>query len=865
MAVTQRVATTTLTLPQNPVSPSAPTYRTANAFPSLTFSQPVGFAIPPGETNRLFVIEKSGQIAVITNLAAPTRTIFLSLTNRLYTLSEGGVLGLAFHPHYASNRQFYVFYTRNDTTVHGTGIYDRVSRFITSPSDPNLALSASETILISQFDQAGNHNGGDLQFGPDGYLYVSVGDEGGANDFYQNSQRIDGDFFSGILRLDVDMRPGSLPPNAHPASFPHYAIPADNPFIGATQFNSLAVNPAQVRTEFYAVGLRNPWRMSFDPVTGTLYAGDVGQGAREEVDVIVKGGNYGWKWREGMIANPSMGTPPAGFTSWIDPILDYPRGSGTYQGNSITGGRIFRGMRAPELVGEYVFADYVSGNIWSLTYTGGTATAFTQLAKLTGISGFGTDPRSGDPWLAELANGRIHWLLRDPGAGGSIPQHVNDAGLFLDPRTLTPNPGVEPYALNWPSWNDGARDQRWFCVPDPARTIDFSPTGHWSFPTGSVWVQHFDLPTVVDGSAAVRRVESRVLVRTADGAGGYGLSYRWGGFNFQGFLVPTEGLSEALLVPAADGSVHTQVWRYPSRSECLSCHQPGAGFALGFSTPQLNRDIDNGLGLSNQIAALSQTGYFTAPVSNRHTLPRLAQPDDHNWSLEHQARSYVHVNCSQCHYPFGPAPANFDARISTPLANAGILGGALNDNGGDTNVVVVRPGSPPHSMLLTRIASRDSGRMPPLVSTVVDTQAVALITAWITGPLTNFIALVDWQWRHFGGATNPIAAPDADPDGDHAINDLEYLTGRDPTNAASPDAWALDLLWTNDAPALAYERIANIGFDVQWSTNLVPTPGWESLDDPQNAPFFSHTNYDERVSLETTNSNIYYRMQLYRP
>ena len=257
----------------------------------MVFDGIVAFASPPGETNRLFVVEKSGSIHIINNFANPTKTLFLDLTDRVDAAGEGGLLGLAFHPGYATNRLFYIFYTLQTSTAAGSGLHDRLSRFQTSPSNPGQALVGSEVPLITQFDEADNHNAGDLHFGPDGYLYVSLGDEGGGGyDFNRNSRTITKDFFSGILRIDVDKRPGNLVPNSHPASSSEYLVPADNPFVGATSFSGVAINPSNVRTEFWAVGMRNPWRFSFDPVTGRLFSGDVGESLREEINLIAKGG-----------------------------------------------------------------------------------------------------------------------------------------------------------------------------------------------------------------------------------------------------------------------------------------------------------------------------------------------------------------------------------------------------------------------------------------------------------------------------------------------------------------------------------------------------------------------------------------------
>ena len=200
-----RVANSTLAFPQNPQTFG---YTTEDAFAGLTFDQPLGLVTPPGETDRVFVLEKTGRIQVVSNLGStPAKQVFLDLSAKVLTSSEEGLLGLAFHPNFATNRYFYVFYSTTATTSAGSGAHERLSRFtaLASPAT-NADILATELPMISQFDEADNHNGGDLHFGPDGYLYVSLGDEGGGNDTFNNSQRIDKDFFSGILRIDVDQR-----------------------------------------------------------------------------------------------------------------------------------------------------------------------------------------------------------------------------------------------------------------------------------------------------------------------------------------------------------------------------------------------------------------------------------------------------------------------------------------------------------------------------------------------------------------------------------------------------------------------------------------------------------------------------------
>ena len=385
-------------------------YATVSAF-KLKFDQPVAIVSPPGETNRLFIVEKTGRIEVIPDLAKPAHRTFLDLRKKMGSDDvEQGVLALAFHPDFKRNRQFYVWYT-SALWVQGKMVREnRLSRFIVSADKPNFADPASEQPLISQADAAPNHNGGELLFGPDGYLYLSLGDEGGANDEFGNGQQLDRDFFSGILRLDVDLRPGNPAPNSHPAVHAGtYAIPADNPFIGFTTFNGLPIDPAKVRTEFWAVGLRNPWRMSFDPATGRLWCADVGQDQHEEVDVIVRGGNYGWSYREGNF--PFRRKVPVG-AKFTDPVWEYTHADGV----SITGGLVSHAANNPGLEGQYLFADFVYGRIWALQPDGDQpvgASRVQQIAEGQTIAAFARDPSNGDVLLANFGEGTILRLIKN--------------------------------------------------------------------------------------------------------------------------------------------------------------------------------------------------------------------------------------------------------------------------------------------------------------------------------------------------------------------------------------------------------------------------------------------------------------------
>jgi len=724
LAAAPRVENNTLQLPPAPPSYG---YSLTRAFPGLSFSTPIAFATPPGETNQLFVVERAGRIQVITNLAAPTKTLFLDIAARVNPAGEGGLLGLAFHPQYASNGWFFVFYTLNTNTPAGTGFHNRVSRFERSSNNPFFASDTSELPLITQYDEASNHNAGDLHFGPDGYLYVALGDEGGGGDNYRNSRRIDRDFFAAILRLDVDQRSGSLAPNSHPAVGAGYRIPPDNPFLGATQFNGLPVDAGRVRTEFWAVGLRNPWRMAFDPITGWLYAGDVGQGAWEEIDIIQRGGDYGWNYREGRY--PYTGTPPAG-VNFVDPIWEYPHtGASTNRGNSVTGGVVYRGTRLSQLYGHYVFADYGSGNLWALLYDGTNVVRHQHLATAPNLIEIGTDPATGDVLLASINNSIYRLTYNNSSVGQPLPPTLSETGAFADLETLTPNPGIVPYEVNVPFWSDDALKHRWFSVPDTNQFLTFNPEGAWPAPAGTVWIKHFELELTPGVAESRRRLETRFLVRNSEGT--YGITYRWNDSQTEATLVPEAGLDETFLIQ--DGPIaRSQTWRYPARSECLVCHTPLAGHALSFNTHQLNRDVSHQEGRTNQILALAAAGYFSNPPQQTAQLPAFVEATNQNASIESRARSYLAVNCVQCHQPGGAARGSWDARITTPLDQAGIINGPLEDLRGDPANRVLVPDAPQHSMLLTRIATLEPGHMPPLATSVVNTQAVALLQEWIS-------------------------------------------------------------------------------------------------------------------------------------
>jgi glucose/arabinose dehydrogenase len=329
------------------------------AFPNLTFNQPVGLYSPKDGTNRLFVVEQPGTIRTFNNSAsASPSSVFLDLSSRVIYGGEQGLLGLAFHPNYTSNGYFYVDYVANNP------LRTVIARFTVSPNNPNQANSDSEFIILEINQPYGNHNGGQIAFGPDGYLYIGMGDGGSEGDPLGNGQNRS-TLLGKILRIDVNQ----------PSAGRNYTVPADNPFKGNTQ---------DYREEIYAWGFRNPWRFSFDPPTGRLWVGDVGQDREEEIDLVEKGKNYGWNIMEGTL------TYAGGNETGLElPVWEYDHS----QGNAIIGGYVYRGLALPQLAGAYVYGDYGSGRIWALTLnsTGGAATNTLLTYSSLTISSFGVD------------------------------------------------------------------------------------------------------------------------------------------------------------------------------------------------------------------------------------------------------------------------------------------------------------------------------------------------------------------------------------------------------------------------------------------------------------------------------------------
>jgi uncharacterized repeat protein (TIGR03806 family) len=653
------------------------------AFPALSFSFPTVLVRTDGDPGHWYVGEKSGTIRRFADLnSATSSTVVLNITSRVSaTANEAGLLGVAFHPDYPTDPSVFVSYT---TTV-GRTLTSRVSRF---SGDGVTIDPTSETVLLEFAQPASNHNGGHIAFGPDGYLYAGFGDGGGGGDPFFHGQNPN-TWFGALLRLDVD------------SNAPDYAIPPTNPFVvsgGAP--------------EVYAWGLRNPWRFSFDRASGELWVADVGQDAWEEVHTIdAPGGNYGWPIYEGFACY--NGDARCGVVDAIDPVVVYDHS----QGESITGGFVYRGASIPELAGRYVFADYTSGRVWAV---GADADGQPTPERLfdSGLNPvtFG-ESEDGELLMMDIVRGTIHRLERR-GAPPvtTFPERLSETGCMdpADPRE--PGSMLIPYAPNAPFWSDGAEKRRWFALPEGTQ-IETDDRGDFLFPLGSVLVKSFAL----DGQT----IETRLMILHEDGVWA-GYTYRW-----------NEEQTEAFLLPAGEErEVGGQTWVYPSRAECLACHTSAAERSLGLEVLQLNGDWAYPSGVvANQLDTLVHIGALDLPASAR-ALPGLVDPFDTSAPLAERARAYLHTNCASCHQAGGPGRGNQDFHYLAPAMN---VCGAVPEHGtlGYDNPRLVAARDPDNSVLLGRVDRRDRLAMPPIGSTVVDAPGVALLSAWIASDVCD--------------------------------------------------------------------------------------------------------------------------------
>jgi putative heme-binding domain-containing protein len=764
--IEKRVAWTTSRITGSPEPPYP--YRVERVFPKLSFKNPLLITNPPG-TERLFVGEQAGKLYSFPRNpprgakkgTVPLRRegqspfspekadLFLDLTTELKSWDKAGkvkgidaLYGLAFHPRFAQNRYCYVCYVLNSKDPNEQ-LPDgsRVSRFTVTDTDPPRCDPKSEKVLITWL--GGGHNGGCLQFGPDGYLYISTGDGADPNppDRLDTGQDIS-DLLSSILRIDVDHSEDGKP----------YAVPADNPFV----------KTPGARPEIWAYGFRNPWRMSFDRATGDLWVGDVGWELWEMVDRVRRGGNYGWSVMEGR--QPVRPDSKRGPTPILPPTLDFPH----TEAASITGGYVYRGKRLKDLVGTYLCGDWVTRKLWGTRFdSSDRILSHKELAQTTlRIVAFGED-NDGELYIVNYDDaGGIYQLVpndkvRDTSA--VFPRKLSETGLIASVKAHEPAAGVIPFSVNAAQWADYATAERLVALPGtttiqmydgPISVPETFYSGQVFFPKDGVLAKTFSLEMERGNPSSSRRLETQIL--HFDGNAWRGYSYAWNDEQTDATLVPAAGMNRSFTVvdAKAPGGRRKQTWHFPSRAECIQCHNPWAGYTLAFTLAQLNKDQPykrkRGLSLSpqrdsplfrdpivdNQLRAFEHAGLIALVPKEkpaRMQLPTpLSDPYDPAAGIPERARSYLHVNCSHCHQFGAGGTADIDLRYEAQLGQMKIVEarpvqGTFEISGAS----ILAPGDPYRSVLFYRMSKLGRGRMPHIGSEIVDEKGLRLIQDWI--------------------------------------------------------------------------------------------------------------------------------------
>lgn len=697
----KRVPWTTSKFQGTPEPPSP--YLTERIFPGLTFEKPVEAVMIPG-TTWMAVMQETAKVFVFdTASSEPQAELFADLReldpegNRSYSI--------AFHPKFAENRLAYVWLNLDAkgerNRENGTHI---IRCKVKDTKPPTLDTTNPEVILMWR---SGGHNGGNLRFGPDGYLYIPTGDSAGPDppDSFVTGQDI-GDLLSSVLRIDVDRPSGDLA----------YSIPADNPFV----------KMPGARGEVWSYGVRNPWRIAFDPKSGELYCGDVGWELWEAIHRIVPGGNSGWSLTE-MSRQDVRPDRLRGPTPVRPPLVAHSH----EEAASITGGEFYHGDRLPDLKGAYLYADYQMGIFWELRAEGDKVTKHRELCRTPLMpAGFGTLP-DGELVICDHSGGGLWRLAKNPAVGrkNEFPRKLSESGLFTDVASQKPAPGVYPYEINAPRWADHATGERWVAFPEngsayvAAESVGVVLRNRWAFSTGAVLAKTYSMEMERGNPASRRKIETQILHNDGVLWGAY--SYRWNADQTDAELVPAKGANEKLSVkdPDAPGGVREQEWRFFSRAECLRCHSMWNSFAPGFSAPQLDRVTASAPGRQSDVFA--RLGLVPEQ-------PVMADPHGGRGSLEVRVRSYFHSNCGTCHRYNGGGTVPIYLNIDEVLKDTKIVDSKpVQGDLGLPDGRVIAKGDPLRSVLLYRMATAGRGHMPYLGGNLVDDAGLKLVRDWI--------------------------------------------------------------------------------------------------------------------------------------
>ena len=734
----RRIPWTTSRMIGSPEPP--PLYSVEKTFTNIVWKSPLYIAAEPG-TDQLLVVKQGGdkdvpsKVLRVKNDPAATGTeTLLEVTNRL-------VYGLTFHPGYKTNGYLFIFSNGPWGTDART---NRVSRFTIARQAPHRCDLASEQTIIEW--KSGGHDGGDLAFGLDGMLYITAGDGTSDSDAWTSGQDMSR-LLAALLRIDVD----------HPDPGRLYSVPSDNPFV----------HLPGARPERWAYGFRNPWRLTVDRKTGHVWVGNNGQDLWETAYLVRRGDNFGWSVYEG--SHPFYLNRQRGPTPVVKPTIEHHHA----EFRSLTGSVVYYGYKLPDLNGVYVYGDYSTGKIWGMRHDGKNVLWHGELTDSSlQIAGFGVD-HQGELLIADLAGG-IYRLVPTPKspAQAKFPAKLSETGLFTSLKDHQVDPGLVPYSVNAPGWADGARAERYLALTGDSK-ITYKNSRGWDFPEGTVLVQSLSLPLEAGRPASAHRIETRLLLRQQGEWVGY--SYRWNAEQTEAELVSAKGADHTFNIKdsSAPGGLRTQTWRFPSRAECMMCHARAVNFVLALTEPQMNREHDYGGIRDNQLRTLEHIGVFAGSLPSRpEKMSKLTDPYDSIGDLDARARSYLHANCSVCHVEAGGGNAKMELEFNRERDKMQLFGARpQHDTFGIDNAMLVAPGDPDRSVLRQRVSLRGPGQMPPLVTGVVDQQAVQLLREWIAQMKPEKAFVRDWQMADFDPALEEVKTKRSFESGKAAFRD----------------------------------------------------------------------------------------------